>query len=134
MDPFIARTMVESLSKGIDPLTGRVLLQNDSCSNEEIQDALFEVLEHCSIESNEQYLIRIKEGKEAAREEKREYNFKRYPRSGEAWTLDEERKLLYLHRKGCNIYQIANTLKRTPQAISDRLKKLQCHPTYHSKK
>ena len=52
MDPFLARTMVESLSKGIDPLSGRVLPLNDSCSNEKIQDALIEILDHCTIESN----------------------------------------------------------------------------------
>ena len=43
MDPFLARTMVESLSKGINPLSGRVLPLNDSCSNEKIQDALIEI-------------------------------------------------------------------------------------------
>ena len=57
MDPFLARTMVESLSKGINPLSGRVLPLNDSCSNEKIQDALIEILDHCTIESNEQYLL-----------------------------------------------------------------------------
>ena len=134
MDPFLARTMVESLSKGINPLTGRVLPQNDSCSNEEIQDALLEVLEHCSIESTEQYLARIKEEKELARKKKREYNAKCYPRGGAAWTSDEEQRLLYLHRQGVNIYQIANILKRTPGSISDRLKKLQSRPIYRSKK
>lgn len=45
MDPFLARTMVESLSKGINPLSGRVLPLNDSCSNEKIQDALIEILD-----------------------------------------------------------------------------------------
>ena len=43
MDPFLARTMVESLSKGINPLTGRTLPQSDICANEEVQDALLEV-------------------------------------------------------------------------------------------
>ena len=134
MDPFLARTMVESLSKGINLITGRVLSQKDSCSNEEIQEALIEVLEHCSIESTEQYLLRIKEEKEADRKEKREYNAKWYPRGGEAWSSDEESKLLYLRRNGCNIYKIANTLKRTPGAISSRLKKLQGRPIYRSKR
>ena len=66
MDPFLARTMVESLSKGIDPLSGRALPLKDSCSNEEIQEALLEVLAHCSIESSEQYLVRLKEETAAA--------------------------------------------------------------------
>lgn len=128
MDPFLARTMVENLSKGINPLTGCALSLQDICSTEEVQDALTEVLEHCSIESNEQYLLRIKEEKERVRKEKRQNNAKRYPRGGEPWSSEEDGKLLYLHRNGCNIYQIANTLKRTPGAISDRLKKLRCTP------
>ena len=61
MDPYLARTMVESLSKGINPLTGRALPKSDICANEDVQDALLEVLEHCAIESTEQYLVRIKE-------------------------------------------------------------------------
>ena len=79
MDPFLARTMVETLSKGINPVTGRTLDKRDSCANEEIQDALIEVLEHCTIESVEQYMIRLKEEKEAEREERKIRNAKRYP-------------------------------------------------------
>lgn len=70
MDPFLARTIVETLSKGINPVTGRALGENDSCANEEIQDALTEVLEHCTIESVEQYMVRMKEERQAAHEEK----------------------------------------------------------------
>lgn len=76
MDPFLARTMVESLSKGINPLSGRVLPLNDSCSNEKIQDALIEILDHCTIESNEQYLFRIKQEKVQERKQRREENRK----------------------------------------------------------
>ena len=130
MDPFLARTMVENLSKGINPLTGCALPLQDVCSIEDVQDALITVLEHCSIESTEQYLVRIKEEKDAVREEKRQNNAKRYPRGGEPWSSEEERKLLYLYRSGCNIYQLANTFKRTPGAISDRLKKLRSIPVY----
>ena len=77
MDPFLARTMVESLSKGINPLSGRVLPLNDSCSNEKIQDALIEILDHCTIESNEQYLFRIKQEKVQERKQRREENRKK---------------------------------------------------------
>ena len=134
MDPFLARTMVETLSKGINPVTGRVLAINDSCTNEEIQDALIEVLNHCTIESTEQFLIRMKEERAEAHEEKKRINAERYPRSGEPWTDAEEYRLLSLHRSGKNIYHIANILKRTPGAISDRLKRLQCRPIYQIKK
>lgn len=134
MDPFLARTMVESLSKGIDPLSGRALPPKDSCSNEEIQEALLEVLTHCSIESNEQYLVRLKEEKAATRRAKRNEYAKRYPRVGEPWQDEEEKQLLRMHRKGFNIYKIANVLERTPDAIADRLKKLQEDPIYRTAK
>lgn len=134
MDPFLARTMVESLSKGINPTTGCALPQNDSCANEDVQDALLEVLEHCSIESVEQYLFRMKEEKREDAQAKRERNIKQYPRGVEPWTTEEETRLLSLHRSGCNIYQIANILKRTPGAISDRMKKLQAKPIYRTRK
>ena len=134
MDPFLARTMVESLSKGIDPLSGRALPPKDSCSNEEIQEALLEVLAHCSIESNEQYLVRLKEEKAATRRAKRNEYVKRYPRGGEPWQDEEEKQLLRMHRKGFNIYKIANVLERTPGAIADRLKKLQEDPIYRTAK
>lgn len=125
MDPFLARTMVERLSKGIDPTAGLTLSHRDSCSNGTIQEALIEVLTHCSIESTEQYLFRIKEARKAKTEITREKNKQRYPRGGEPWAQQEESYMISLHQSGCNIYQIANILKRTPGAISDRMKKLQ---------
>ena len=134
MDPFLARTMVESLSKGINPVTGRALSRNDACVNEDVQDALLEVLAHCSIESTEQYLIRIKEERQEKAAAKRERNMRQYPRGGEPWTKEEESHLLSMHRSGCNIYQIANILKRTPNAISERMKTLQERPIYRTSK
>ena len=134
MDPLLARTMVESLSKAINPITGRALPQSDICSNEEVLEALQEVLEHCAIESTEQYLVRIKEEKQEKADVRRERNLKRYPRGGEPWSKGEETHMLSLHRSGCNIYQIANILKRTPGAISDRMKKLQTKPIYRTRK
>lgn len=134
MDPFLARTMVESLSKGINPLSGRVLPLNDSCSNEKIQDALIEILDHCTIESNEQYLFRIKQEKVQERKQRREGNRKKYPRCMEFWSKEEERQLIQMHHRGANIYMIANVLKRTPTAIENRLKKIQERPIYRNKK
>ena len=50
-DDLMARTMVENLSIGINPLTGRALPPSDCCANEVVQEALKAVLEHCSLES-----------------------------------------------------------------------------------
>lgn len=134
MDPFLARTMVETLSKGIDPLTGRALSLKDSGSNERIQDALIEVLEHCAIESVEQYSVRLAEEKKQQREERKLEREERYPRGGLPWSEEEEKELLSMHRRGMNIYHIANILKRTPGGISSRLKMMQCVPIKRSKK
>lgn len=50
-DDLMARTMVENLSIGINPLTGRALPPSDCCANEVVQEALKAVLDHCSLES-----------------------------------------------------------------------------------
>lgn len=130
MDPFMARTMVEALSKGLDPRTGCVLPQRDSCSDEDIQDALLEVLAHCTIESAEQYSVRLRDEKKQRAED----NKKRYPKAGQPWTREEEKELLSMHRRGMNIYHIANILHRTPHGIAARLKELQCEPIKRMKK
>lgn len=134
MDPFLARTMVESLRNGINPVTGQVLSGNDSCSNEEVQAALQAVLEHCTIASVEQYILQEQEDKQSARKNRGLKNAQRYPRGGEVWSVKEEQELLTMLRRGKNIYQIANVLKRTPRAISERMKNLQCVPTRQNKK
>lgn len=134
MDPFLARTMVESLSKGINPLTGQLLPQCDSCSNEKIQDALLEVLTRCSIESTEQYLLRLKEERRAQAKVKRAQTKQCYPQAGKPWTKGEESQMISFYKAGYNIYQIAHMLHRSPGAISDRLKKHQNSPVYRSKK
>ncbi len=134
MDPFLARTMVETLCKGINPVTGLALPNSDSCADEYIQEALIEVLEHCTIESTEQYAFRIKEEKREKHEEHMAIRAEKYPRAGTPWDKTEEKRMLEMHRSGKNIYQIANCLQRTPGAISDKLKRLEMKPIYRTKK
>ncbi len=123
-DDLIARTMVENLSIGIDPLTGRVLPPSDCCANEVVQEALKTVLEHCSLESYASILERQRKEREAAKKERKEHRAAQYVNSGKAWTKTEDELLynLYFRRKN-NIWQISNILKRTPGSISSRLKK-----------
>ena len=130
MDPFMARTMVEASSKGLDPRTGCVLPQRDSCSDEDIQDALLEVLAHCTIESVEEYNVRLKEEKKQHAEE----NKKRYAKSGQPWTRVEEKDLLSMHQRGMNIWHISNVLHRSPGGVESHLKKLQDQPIKRTKK
>ena len=124
MDDLMARTMVENLSIGINPLTGRILSPSDCCANEVVQEALKNVLEHCSLESYSSMLARQREEKEAAKLERKEYRESMYPNAGKAWTREENAILLdlYLHRRQ-KIWQIAKILKRSPRAVSSHLKK-----------
>ena len=124
MDDLMARTMVENLSIGINPLTGRILSPSDCCANEVVQEALKAVLEHCSLESYTSMLARQREEKEAAKLERKERREALYPNSGKAWTREENNILLdlYLHRRQ-KIWQIAKALKRSPRAVSSHLKK-----------
>lgn len=114
MDNMLARTLIETLAKGIDPLSGWLLPENDCCSQEEIQQALQIVLEHCSIESTAQYLKSLPQNNKA----------ERYSRAGTAWTQKEERELLRLYQQGISIKQISMTLKRSTGAIRSRLGRL----------
>lgn len=125
MDDLMARTIVENLSIGINPLTGRLLSPSDCCTNEVVQEALKTVLEHCSLESYSSMLARQREEKEAAKLERKEYRESMYPNAGKAWTREENDILcdLYFRRKK-SIRQIAKILKRSPGAISSRLKKI----------
>ena len=116
MDDLMARTMVENLSVGIGPLTGRALSPRDCCSKELVQEALRMVLENCLLESYGTILERQREEREKKKQERKKRNAERYPNGGKAWTKEED---MYLHdmyvnsRK--NKYQIANILKRTPE-------------------
>ena len=107
MDDMLARTIIETLAKGINSLTGWILSENDSCAQEEIQEALKIVLEHCSIESTAEYLKSLPRNKKA----------ERYSRAGTAWSQKEERELLRLHQQGNSIKRISLILKRSTGAI-----------------
>lgn len=124
MDDLMARTMVENLSVGIDPLTGRALSSKDCCSNPIIQEAIKTILENCTIESYASMLRRQREEKEAVKEARAEERRTRYPKQGTKWTADEELHLRQLFKQGYSIPHIANILKRSPRAIGDHLEKM----------
>ena len=123
MDDLMARTMIENLSVGIHPLTGKALPKQDAGANEIVQEALKAVLEHCSLESYATIRTKQRKEKEAARAEKKQQYAVRYPNQGKPWTHEEERKLQALHHNGYPIPHIANILKRSPGAILKRIQK-----------
>lgn len=89
MDDLMARTMVENLSIGIDPLTVRALSPRDCCSNEFVQEALRIVLDNCSLESYGTILERRREEREKEKQERKERRAERYPKRRQG--LDEGR-------------------------------------------
>lgn len=120
----MARTIVENLSIGINPLTGRVLPVEDCCTNEYVQEALKTVLENCSIDSYATLLERQRKEKKEQKEEQKQQRAERYPSQGKPWTSAEDKKLRILFSNGYTIPHIANILKRSPNAIRGRMKKL----------
>ena len=113
----MARSMVENLSVGINPLTGERLSSTDCCANEVVQEALLTILENCTIESYGAML-------ERQRREKKEQRTKRYPNQGKPWTKTEDQLLKELYTKRYAIPHIANILKRSPGAIQSRIKRI----------
>lgn len=124
MDDLMARTMVENLSVGIDPITGKLLSQDDSCANELVQEAIRTVLDHCTIDSYATLLERQRKEKKEEADKRKETRKIRYPNQGKPWTKREEGILSVLHQDGYHVPHIASILKRSPSAIADKLKKL----------
>ena len=128
MDDLMARTMIENLSIGIHPLTGKALPKQDACSNEVIQEALKAVLEHCSLESYATIRAKRRKEKAAARAEKKQQRADRYPNQGTPWTPQEEWKLRAFYQNGYPIPYISNILKRSPQTVHAHIQKLRLKP------
>ena len=124
MDDLMARTMVENLSIGVDPITGKLLREDDSCANELVQEAIRTVLDHCTIDSYATILERQRKEKKELVEQRKEDRKNRYPNQGKPWTKREEGMLSVLCHEGYHIPHIANILKRSPSAIAEKMKKL----------
>lgn len=123
MDDLISRTMIETLSYGINPLTGEPVPPGDSCYSEEVQEALRIVLEHCTLESFGTMREREFEEKKAAKEEREQFLAEHYPNRGKPWTRDEEEAMIQLYRQGYSTAEVAVVLKRSPGAIASHIKK-----------
>ena len=123
MDDLMSHTMVENLSIGIDPLTGRALSPEDCCANEVVQEALKIVLENCTIESYGSILERQRREKKEQREARKKQRAERYVNQGKTWTSLEDKQLWALRRKGYTLPHIANILKRSPSSIRTHLER-----------
>ena len=127
MDDLMARTMVENLALGINPLTGKLLKKKDICSNEIIQDALQTVLENCTLES---YATQLHRERMERKEKERLAQIQRasksvsYAKEGFPWTYMDDRQLETLVAKRYTIEKIVKKVHRSPEEIKSRMSML----------
>ena len=129
MDDLMARTMVENLSIGINPITGEALSHWDCCSDELVQEALRTVLEHCTLESYASMLKKQREEREAEKKAAGEVSAAKrksmYQNAGKPWTKADDARLkrLYFGTSRSTRY-LSREMQRSPDSITSRLRKL----------
>lgn len=105
MDIERAKELLTALSDGVNPLTGEVLSEDDSCNQVEIVRALNTVL-------------RVLDGHPKMSRKLSPEN------AGKPWTKENEEILARMFEQGCTRKEICNYFKRSPGAIAARLVKL----------
>ena len=105
MDIIRAKEILESLADGVNPMTGELLPERDSCNQVEIVRALHTVLK--SLESAQ------------------EKTKKPQPENaGKPWAKEDEEILCQMFETGCSSKEICNHFGRTKGAIAARLVRL----------
>ena len=105
MDIQRAKELLTVLSDGINPITGEVLPNSDSCNQADIVRALHAVL--------------MELDKSAKKEPKTQCK-----NAGAPWSAEEDEKLLCAYRNGTKAVELAKIHGRTKGAIAARLVKL----------
>ena len=105
MDLRRAKELLASLADGIDPLTGQVFPEDDSCNRVEIVRAIYTVL---------RALNEMPQGPKEAQAEN----------AGKPWTQEDERLLCKMYDAGSGEEELCAQFKRTPGAIAARLVRL----------
>lgn len=100
-----ATKLLASLADGVNPLTGELLPDDDSCNQVEIVRAIHAVLSN------------IKAAKSKAKKSQPE-------NAGKPWTEEDERLLCRMYDAGNSKKDICQYFKRTPGAIAARLVRL----------
>ena len=121
MDDLMARTIVENLSLGINPMSGQALDDNDVCANETVQKALRVVVEHCSLGS---YTTKAHERSPEKRKEKKEILSEQARLLREQAENEEKHKLAQLCREGKSVLEMAREMRCSTGEICEKLKRL----------
>lgn len=105
MDIQRAKELLAVLSDGVNPVTGEVLPENDSCNQVEIVRALNTVLRFLDNQPQK--------------------STKPSPdNAGKPWTVEDEEALSRMFKQGYSQKEICGHFKRSPGAIAARLVKL----------
>lgn len=105
MDIERAKEILEALSDGMDPITGKVLPDSDSCNKVDVVRALHTVLK---------YLDQPPEKIKRSQPEN----------AGKPWSKDDEEILCRMFDTGCTSKEIGNHFQRSKGAIAARLVRL----------
>ena len=105
MDIQRAKELLAVLSDGVNPLTGELLPEDDSCNQVEIVRALNTVLRYLD--------------NQPQRPSKPSPD-----NAGKPWTAEDEEALSRMFEQGCTKKEICSYFKRSPGAIAARLVKL----------
>lgn len=99
-----AKELLTILADGINPVTGELLPDEDSCNQVEIVRALHAVI--TELDNNKAPTKKHREN------------------AGKSWTEEEEKQLLEEYRAGLKVKEIAKAHERSNGAITSKLAKL----------
>lgn len=102
MDINKAKEIVSILVEGTDPITGKLLDEDNVCNKGEVVRAFYTIIE--TLDKKHQKNLPVNVGK--------------------PWTKDEERQLEELYNSGLSKKEISDKLGRTKGSISSRLERL----------
>lgn len=108
MELIRAVELLEILADGVNPVTGEVLPDDDSCNQAEVVRAL-----HTVLRAVEQEMQPSKKTKKAQPEN-----------AGKPWTAEDDALLCEMFDAGCDSKELCSCFKRTKGAISARLVRL----------
>jgi hypothetical protein len=109
MSPQEALPIIQNLADGIDPLTGEVLSDQSPFNQPQVIRALFAALQALTLATDAEVPQTVRE--------------KRVANAGNAWTPEEDERLLKAFDAGIGVKELAAQHGRTTGAIKSRLVK-----------
>ncbi len=105
MDIQHAKELLKTLADGINPLTGEVLSQNDSCNQPDIVRALYAALAELDKQPGKTKGLQPEN-------------------AGKPWTPEDDERLKECFESRMTKQDLCNEFKRSPGSISSRLARL----------